>query len=113
VAKREPRMLPHNVAGILREKLRQCEATIAALEQPALADGERESFSCHVIEAVRKHPPSRRAIRGVVQRFHQVTGEGFALVDHEPTTPLGLTRLPGSNLAFGPTLARQRWSRKP
>lgn len=33
--KREPRMLPHNVAGILREKLRQCEATIAALEAKA------------------------------------------------------------------------------
>ena len=40
--------------------------TIAALEQPAFADSERERLSSQVIEAARNHPPLRLAIGRVM-----------------------------------------------
>ena len=68
-----------------------------------------------LVEVGRQYPPTGLAIRRGIQCPHQETGGPFALVDHEPTTPLGVTRLPGGNLAFRPNVgpATQRWSRKP
>jgi len=65
--------------------------TIAVLEQPALADGERKSLSCHGVEAARKHPPSGLAIGRVVQRSYQKPSGSFSRVRHTVATPSGTT----------------------
>ena len=60
---------------------------VATIKHPSSLNGEGNGAFCHIAEAGGQYPPTRLALRCIVQSLYQETGGPIALVDHHPSTP--------------------------